>query len=598
LPWRRLTPKATVGAPDIHLLVAFRDTLVAGGYGIKASVDDGRTFVDVSGGIEKTPWGAAYVYDLTPAGDELLAATEHALYRSTEHGKRWVRCADPPPPADPKQVITDKRRVAFGAGVAFASIGQRVFLSVDGGKSWFAAPADLPLVIPDGLFATERGLFAFSTGGFPSLHRSTDHGATWKHLGAALGFQEGEGLATAAKANGRLYVGTSLGALLESKDGGDTWTRRWFEKGPDGRTPGVHRIWGVDGELLIADGLGLMRLGKTGNPVRVTERRALAVAVRDRAVFALGIEYLSRSTDAGRTFQDERFAGLANDSVEKVSASGKNIAIVAAGPTVFFSVDGGATFQRGPEVAGGARVAATPDGFYVSTKRGDAGIVLFQPAAGGAPRPIGADQDFGGAPPALLAADASTLLLYAWGAGRYLVSRDRGGTFTELGKPQMKYADRNPGLVRGDELIVAVGGYLHRSRAGGPLEHVRTVIGPKKQVPYANFLYADGPTTYVVGGADLLAWDAKTDRMTSLAKKLPRFNEPGEWIALGAVHKRTILAQVTSQKRASLYLSNDLGTSYREVDGPGGWALSALVPSDGGILAAGLGLWLLPAQGR
>jgi photosystem II stability/assembly factor-like uncharacterized protein len=600
LPWRRLTPPTTVGAPDLHLLAASRETLVAAGYGIKVSVDEGKTFVDASENLERTRWGNAdYVYDLAPVGEALVAVTETAAYRTTEHGKRWFRCGDPPPPADPKRVTTVKRRVAFGAGIAFLTVGRRVFTSVDGGKSWFAAPADLPLGTTDGLIVTERGLFAFNTGNFASLHRSTDHGATWKYLGPALGFQDGEGITTAAKANGKLYVSTSLGALLESTDGGDTWTRRWLDKGPDYQAPRAYRIWGVDGDLLLDTGIGLMRLGKEGKPVRVTGRRALAVAVRERDVFVLGTEYLSRSTDAGRTFKDERFTGLANDAVDKVSAYGKNVAIVASGPTVFVSGDGGATFQRGPEVAGGARVAATADGVYVSTQKGDRGIVLFQPATGGPPRPIGADQDFGRAPPVILAADDKALFLYAWGSGKYLLSRDRGATFTELAKPELQYSDRNPGLVRGDELILAPGGYLHRSRGGGPFESLRKILGPKKQIPHASFLFADGPTTYVVGGDDVVAWDAKTDSMASLAKKLPRSKEEREWIAFAAVKKKTIFARVTNAKRAArYYLSNDLGASYREVDGPDGWSIDAVATSDDGILAAGRGLWLLPVQGR
>jgi photosystem II stability/assembly factor-like uncharacterized protein len=598
VPWLRLTPPVSVGAPDIQELAALRETLVAAGTGVHVSVDAGKTFVDASENVERTRGYPAQVYDLTVAGDELLAVSETALYRSFDHGRRWIRCSSAPPHPDPKLAMREKRHVTYGAGVAYASIGSRLFTSVDTGKSWVAAPAGKRGFVPDGLVASDRGLYAWSGGNIGALHRSTDHGVTWTYIVGALSLREGEGITTVATANGKLYVSTMLGGLLESKDGGGTWVRRWLGAGPDYQAPRPYRLWGVGGDLLLDAGLGLLRLEKTGKPVQVVARRPLGVAVRDQDVFLLSADYLSRSTNGGRTFEDARFAGLVNDSVQKVAAAGKNIGIIAAGPTVFLSVDGGATFQRGPEVIGHPQVAAVADGIYVSTAKGDGAVVLFQPASGGPVRQVGAGESFGKVPPALLAADGQALLLYVWGRDKYLLSRDGGGTFTALPSPDLPYADRNPGLLRGDEIIVAPSGYPYRSRSGAPFESLQRVLGPKRKAPQASFLHADGTTTYIVGPDDVIAWNTKTNEMTSLAKKIPRKHEQREWIHAAVVHDKTILVQIRGNTRTQLYLSRDRGASYQEVDGPEGWQIESLAPSDAGILAAGQGVWLLAVPGR
>lgn len=295
-----------MGSPTVQQLAATKETIVAATDGIKVSADDGKTFVDASERVGQSRWGSPEpIYELVVVGDELLAVSEKALYRSAEHGRRWYRCADPPPHPDPKRVISERRRAGYGAGVAYMSAGSRLFTSTDAGKTWHAAPADLPSSLPDGLVATERGLYAWSGG--------------------------------------------NIGALARSRD-------------------------------------------------------------------------------------------------------------------------------------------------------------------------------------------------------------------------------------------------------GEPFESLQRLLGPKRKIPHARHLFDDGAVIHVVGGDDVTAWNPKTDQMTSLAKKVPRDQAQREWIHSAAVHGKTILVQVRSDRRVRLYLSLDRGASYHEVDGPEGYAIEALAPSEAGILAAARGLWLLPVQ--
>ncbi len=572
---------------------------MAAGQGIHVSVDGGATFTDASENVPTDKWGGREsVSDIARVGDELIAVSNHAFLRSADHGKRWLRCSDPPPETDPRLNISEKRQAASAAGVAYTSIGSRLFVSTDAGRTWSQASGRIPMPFSDGMIATERGLYVYNTGNIGSLHRSTDHGATWKYILPALKLEQDEGFTLLAAVGGKLYATTMQGGWHTSVDGGDTWTRRWLGKGPDYQAPRPYRIWGLGGgELLFDMGLGLARFGKDEKIVPVQERKTLAAAVDGQNVYALNANYLSRSADGGRTFRDARVAGLSDDVVTKVSAFAKNIGIVASGPTAYFSFDGGATFQRGPEVDAVPQVVAVADGIYFSSKQGKRGVLFFQPAAGGPAREIGAGQDLGNAPPMILGVEGKTLFLFCWGEAGLVVSRDGGSTFTAAPKLDTRPTSYDPGLVRGDELIVAPNSNLYRSRAGAPFESLWKSTGPKKKPPYARTLVADGPLIHVVG-ENIFDWDPKTDQFTALGTKLPLDKEQREYVNLAAIQGKTILAQVRGNKRAALYVSRDHGGSYREVDGPEGYLAESFAVSDAGILVAGKGLWLLPKDAR
>lgn len=594
LPWRRLTPPLSVGAPGMGSLAVIGSTLVAAGDGIKVSTDDGATFTDASENVETASWGGKeHVHELTVVGDEALAVSERATYRSSDHGKRWLRCSDPPAVTDPKRFITHARLAAYGGGVAYVSYGDRLFRSVDAGRTFSEVPTKLPLVMPDRLVVTDRALFAFNSGNSAMLFRSRDHGTTWKPLYDEMGLIDDEALAAPSATRDKLYVSTTLGGLLESADEGETWTRRWLGRGPGNQAPRAHRVVATGGGLLLQVGDGLMRLEKEGKPTPALAHRLLAVAARNDDIFALGADYLSRSRDGGRTFTDQRFAGLQNDVVDRVSGWGKNIGIIASGPTAYFSTDSGATFQRGPDLGRAAEVLAIEDGIYFSTTQGEVGVVLFQPAAGGGPRRLGPSEGFGTAAPRLLGAEGASLAIYPWSLNKIMLSRDGGATFSDLGPPPNQFSGFETGAVRGDELIITPGGYPYRSKGGGPFESLFKAFKPDNYTGAKAFFRA-GKITYILG-IDVWAWDHTKDRPRKLTASLHR-DPKEEYLTASAVNGRMILAQLNSKTRPGLYLSRDLGATFRPIESPGEGYVSGLASCDGGILATGRGLWLLPAQ--
>jgi photosystem II stability/assembly factor-like uncharacterized protein len=145
----------------------------------------------------------------------LMKKPGQAIFRSSDHGERWVESGT----GVPLEEITMLRAGKQGAVYAMTGSGG-LYRSSDRGESWSAASSSLPFSEPRDLVVdpvrpgvlyvpTEKGLF-----------RSDDKGSTWSN--ATEGLESNDVEAVAVGAEGRIFIGTFTGVLL-STDGGTTW---------------------------------------------------------------------------------------------------------------------------------------------------------------------------------------------------------------------------------------------------------------------------------------------------------------------------------------------------------------------------------------
>jgi photosystem II stability/assembly factor-like uncharacterized protein len=169
------------------------------------------------------------------------------VYRSNDGGKTWKNLGLRDSRHIPK-VLVDPRNpetvLVAAMGHAFAPNTERgVFRSTDGGKTWVKvlyvddrtgatditfAPSN-PNVVFAAMYQAQREPWVFTSGGIGSgLYRSTDGGATWKHLegnGLPGGVLGRIGVSVSGADASRVYalIEAEKGGLYRSDDGGDKW---------------------------------------------------------------------------------------------------------------------------------------------------------------------------------------------------------------------------------------------------------------------------------------------------------------------------------------------------------------------------------------
>ncbi len=171
--------------------------------GLRGSTDGGSTWTGIS------LQGEVDFHRLRAAGDVVLGLSAHdgRLLRSSDGGRTWNALGNPPlfdlalDPAHPNRLVgtTEHGPVA----------------SDDGGSS-FAPITDAPLLAL--LAWTPGSLYGVAPDG--ALHRSTDHGATWKEAGRV------QGPPAALAADGDTVVVLAGDTIVESRDRRVTFAAR------------------------------------------------------------------------------------------------------------------------------------------------------------------------------------------------------------------------------------------------------------------------------------------------------------------------------------------------------------------------------------
>jgi photosystem II stability/assembly factor-like uncharacterized protein len=171
------------------------------------------------------------------------------VYRSNDAGKTWKNLGLRDTRHIPR-VLVDPRNpeviLVAAMGHAFGPNAERgVFRSTDGGKNWSKvlyvddktgatdlafAPSN-PNIVFAAMYQVKREPWTFTSGGSGSgLYRSSDGGATWKHL-TGNGLPEGTlgriGVTVSGGDANRVYalIEADKGGLYRSDDGGDKWER-------------------------------------------------------------------------------------------------------------------------------------------------------------------------------------------------------------------------------------------------------------------------------------------------------------------------------------------------------------------------------------
>ena len=183
------------------------------------SSDGGQTFAS-------TRTGAAAVYAITAAAGPpvvIYAATDAGVMNSTDGGTTWSAPANAGLPLPPSAIAAD----AGSTTTIYAVTPQGLYISTDGAASWTSSSLDANNIVNVVSHPGQPGTVFVMTQTPPLFLRSTDSGQNWTPLNVSTPNASAFPVAMAfdAASPAHLIAGTQLGGLLQSTDGGDTWTQ-------------------------------------------------------------------------------------------------------------------------------------------------------------------------------------------------------------------------------------------------------------------------------------------------------------------------------------------------------------------------------------
>lgn len=287
--WHTLPPVA-LPAPVLALAPGADGPRVAGMGGLARLREDGTWK------LESATLPLLSLTALTWADDLLLAGGVGGLARSTDRGQTWQLAAL----AENFATVTAfavSPQFARDQTILAATVEHGILRSEDGGQKWLAAGFGLPTFEVNALlWLTDEVVLAGTAEG---LARSINGGRAWRPM------RETEDLvvvALAALPDGTLLAALEEGSLLGSSRDGTRWE-------PFGDLPaGVScsSLWTTPrGALLLSSPeQGLLRSDDRGERwERVLDELVLACAMDEETVYAGTATGVSRSSDAGRTWQ-------------------------------------------------------------------------------------------------------------------------------------------------------------------------------------------------------------------------------------------------------------------------------------------------------
>ncbi len=466
-----------VAEPVVCLAVSPRWTddgvMLAGtaGGGILRSTDRGRRWLVSNFGLQNFT-----VLSLATAPDwsrreVVLAGTESGLYRSSGGGRAWK------PVGLPGQAVTAvafSRHVAENGLALAASEAGGLFRSTDGGNIWQAVPSGPGGGVNCLLAWSGEGqeVWLAGTGG-GEVWRSVDGGQQWQLVYRA----NGPVMALSAGAS-VLWMGLSRGGVRRSTDGGETWA-------PAGPLPGlsfqrlkrlasgeVVAVAPFDGVWLAAeDGSAWQKVAEASpdEPLFDIERAGRSgewLAARQDGVWRLA---------AGAAGQAEPVLSGAN--VVSLLAGGGGMWAVAADSRVWWSVDGGDSWQA---VSGPAE-----------------GLPLAAVAVGPAGELVGVSREEGAVP-----------VLVCW---------RMAGRETEVCLRQEAEANAAVQVAAGRSAVWLAAGPALRRVSGGNAAPVRTFDQPVRRCVLAE----DGESVVVLSGGRLVWLDGDAGRSVDLPEAGP-----------------------------------------------------------------------------
>jgi len=223
----------------------------------------------------------AYTQSIVTSGATLVAAMEGGMYRSTDHGNRWI----------PTFEGSTAHVLALGSTLYGVSSG-RILRSTDEGLTWTPI-ATLGITIYS-LAGGDPGLFVGTQTG---LLRSTDGGVSWNPVTDGLTTLP---VAAIAVDGTTVFAGTWGGGVYRSLDGGSRW----------------------------------MAIGPVGN-------RVMSISAGGSTVFMVGYDGAYRSLDSGDNWTSLSTGPLAGLELRSLIVRGTTLLVGANSQGVFRSTDGG-----------------------------------------------------------------------------------------------------------------------------------------------------------------------------------------------------------------------------------------------------------------
>lgn len=271
--------------------------------GVYRSTDEGATWA--AAGIDVTGAQEIFVVAVDATHPGTVYAGCSGLFKSTDFGVTWTR-KDRGLPA--VVAVVDIVASPFSP-ILYASIGNQVFRSEDGGDSWGAGARSFE----DHLAVASNGwLFGIS---FDHLSRSTDRGMTWVTVPSfpPPAFEHGRALIAEATASGPIFAATSAGVVASTNDGG-SWlpasrglTATLIDAvATTARAPStLYASVGGLGVVKQAGGTGWHQLNGSLPPSQLDAGTALAVDPGHPSTLWRGTAFgVARSDDGGLTWID------------------------------------------------------------------------------------------------------------------------------------------------------------------------------------------------------------------------------------------------------------------------------------------------------
>lgn len=241
-----------------------------------------------------------------------------------------------------------------------------ILRSTDSGKTWIRQGAgQIAAMSLSGVFAVDpytAWVVGAQESGYGTIYHTTNGGVTWQrkgssNIGSSNYVPNIEFLKVHAKGDDVWVVGT--GTILHTSDGGATWTNHIPEAYKDVVLQGVFvldhdTVWVTGGSdiaghavILKTTNAGLTWTRQGGVDVD-NAKHLLGISATDADVaWAVGGNYsVLKTTNGGTTWtRDPIFSGLGD--INEVYAVSTSMVWVATDNTIYWTTDGGATWDNG-----------------------------------------------------------------------------------------------------------------------------------------------------------------------------------------------------------------------------------------------------------
>ena len=157
----------------------------------------------------------------------LYAGTETGgIFKTTDAGATWASSSSGLPPGEPWYGLTidpSDTQILYAGPSCLGGIDCVVYKSVNGGASWKARGAGLPLLAVEALVVDPSNGSTVYAGLLDGVYKSTDGAASWSRMGNGMGNFPVSALAIDPGSPQTIYAGTT-GGIYKSTDGAANWT--------------------------------------------------------------------------------------------------------------------------------------------------------------------------------------------------------------------------------------------------------------------------------------------------------------------------------------------------------------------------------------